>query len=44
MSDNVAWATNVRAQENLLKVDLRRLQEQIEALSTFRVSAAVVMS
>lgn len=39
MHDNVAWATNMRAQENLLKVDLRRLQEQIDALSTFRVSS-----
>jgi hypothetical protein len=37
MSNNVAWATQVRAQEHLVKTDLQRLQEQIDTLSTFRV-------
>lgn len=40
MSDNIAWATQVRAQEHLMKTDLQRLQDQIDTLSTFRVGAA----
>lgn len=39
MLDNLEWATQVRAQEHLVKLDIRRLQEQIDTLSTFRVSS-----
>ncbi|GMK58220.1 hypothetical protein CspeluHIS016_0502520 [Cutaneotrichosporon spelunceum] len=36
MSNNIAWATQMRAQEYLMNMDLRRLQDQIDTLSTFR--------
>ncbi|BEI90203.1 uncharacterized protein CcaverHIS019_0302730 [Cutaneotrichosporon cavernicola] len=36
MSSNIAWATQMRAQEHLMKTDLQRLQDQIDTLSTFR--------
>ncbi|KLT40732.1 hypothetical protein CC85DRAFT_287130 [Cutaneotrichosporon oleaginosum] len=36
MADNIAWATQLRAQEHLVKTDQQRLQDQIDALSTFR--------